>query len=90
VAGVLADRFDRRRLLVGANLVEGALTVVMAGAAATGHLHVLQIVLFLRASVSALREPAANAVLRRVVHERELLAASSLLSTSWSVMFATR
>src|SRR5262245_34968 len=33
LAEVLVDRFDRKKLLFGANLVQGALTLVVAGAA---------------------------------------------------------
>src|SRR5688572_7116099 len=36
VAGALADRLDRRRLILGANVAQGLLTLAMALAAASG------------------------------------------------------
>src|SRR5262245_30756753 len=44
-AGVLADRLDRRRLMVGANVAEGLLTVAMAVAAALGSVGAVQALL---------------------------------------------
>jgi MFS family permease len=88
VAGGLADRLDRRRLLVVANVVQCGLTVAMAAAAAMGAVWVVQALVFLRSSVGALLVPVQSAVLRHVVAEDELLEANALASATWSVMFA--
>ncbi|WP_437912852.1 MFS transporter [Sorangium sp. So ce302] len=88
VAGVLADRLDRRWLLVATSVVQGALTVGMLGAAVVGSVVGVQVLVFVRASVGALRLPAQSAVLRHVVEEDELLEANAIASATWSVMFA--
>ncbi|WP_437935894.1 MFS transporter [Sorangium sp. So ce341] len=88
VAGVLADRLDRRWLLVATSVVQGALTVAMLGAAVLGSVAAVQVLVFVRASVGALRLPAQSAVLRHVVAEDELLEANAIASATWSVMFA--
>jgi MFS family permease len=43
IAGAIADRSDRRRLIIGGNLVEGALVATIPIAHAFGHLTVLQV-----------------------------------------------
>ncbi|WP_438005323.1 MFS transporter [Sorangium sp. So ce321] len=88
VAGVLADRLDRRWLLIATSLVQGALTLAMLGAAVVGSVLAVQVLVFVRSSVGALRLPAQSAVLRHVVEEDELLEANAIASATWSVMFA--
>jgi predicted MFS family arabinose efflux permease len=88
VAGTLADRLDRKRLMIGANLAEAALTVGMTIAAARRNVAAVQFLVFARASVAAFLPPVHSAVLRRVVRENELLAANAVSSLTWSVMFA--
>ncbi|WP_437764575.1 MFS transporter [Sorangium sp. So ce281] len=88
VAGVLADRLDRRWLLIATSVAQGALTVGMLGAAVAGSVVGVQVLVFVRASVGALRLPAQSAVLRHVVEEDELLEANAIVSATWSVMFA--
>jgi MFS family permease len=87
LAGILADRFDRRRLLVAAAVLQGGLTLLMAMAAARGSLPLVQVLLLLRGIAAALVPPAEAAALRDVVHEDELLAANSLLTATWSVSY---
>jgi MFS family permease len=87
VAGPVADRVDRRRLLIGANLVETALTLLMAGAALRGSLAAVQALVLVRSAVSAFVVPAETAALRRVVEPEELVEANTLLSTTWSVTY---
>lgn len=86
VAGDLADRFDRRRLLVGLHLVQAALTVAMMFT--TSSIWVLQGVLAVRSALTALDYPARNGALRQVVPERDLLLANALSGATWSVTFA--
>jgi MFS family permease len=88
VAGALADRLDRKRLMIAANVAEAALTIGMAIAASRGNVPAVQILVFARASVAAFLPPVQSAALRRVVREDELLAANSITSLTWSVMFA--
>ncbi|WP_437777292.1 MFS transporter [Sorangium sp. So ce1097] len=88
VAGVLADRLDRRSLLIATSALQGALTVAMLVAAVLGSVLAVQVLVFARGSVGALRLPAQSAVLRHVVEEGELLEANAIVSATWSVMFA--
>jgi MFS family permease len=88
IAGALADRLDRKRLMISAYLAEAALTIGMAVAASRGNVTAVQVLVFARASVAAFLPPVQSAALRRVVREDELLTANSITSLTWSVMFA--
>ncbi|MBL9022913.1 MAG: MFS transporter [Myxococcales bacterium] len=87
VAGWLADRFDRRALLVFGNLAEGVLTAGMTLAAAGGSLVTLQALLFLRSSMASLREPALGAAMPSLVGRGELATANALGAATWSLTF---
>jgi len=90
VAGFLADRFDRRRLLVVGGLLEGTVTLGMVAAAAVPdvpHVGVVQLLLLLRSAIAALREPAAGAALPHLVKKEELATANALAASAWSTTF---
>lgn len=88
IAGVVADRVDRRALLVGTSAALGVVTLAMAVAASLGMLGVLQGLLLVRSAGTAFYTPAERAALPKLVEKDELLAAGALESASWSVMFA--
>lgn len=88
IAGVFADRFDRRNLLVGIHVAQLFLTLAMAAVAARGDLLALQALVVVRATVTGLDWPARSGALRRLVPEEELLAANALTGATWSAMYA--
>lgn len=88
VAGLVADRFDRRRVLLVANIVMAGLTVLMAVAAAFTSLLWVQILLVSRVVVGVFVHPAQAGALPRLVAADELKLANMLHSATWSMMFA--
>jgi len=89
IAGVLADRLDRRRLMVAADLLR-------AGAALAFLLvrdpSMLWIALLATAAISALSaffEPTSSAALPNLVDEDDLPVANVLLGSAWGTMLAT-
>jgi MFS family permease len=88
VSGVLADRFDRRQVLVWSSLGLGLATVAMVAAAATHQLAALQLLLVVRSAGTAFFAPAERAALARVVARDELLLAGAIDAGSWSVVFS--
>lgn len=88
VAGALADRFDRRRMLIAAYLGAAVLTVGMWMAASSASIWVVQVLLFARVAVSSLAMTARTAMIPSVVEPEELHVANSLLGLTWSVLFA--
>jgi MFS family permease len=87
VAGVIADRFDRRRVLLAAPLAQAALTLLMAAAAVHRSIIAVQALVLARSLVGAFVVTAETAALRRTVPEEELLRANSLVSGTWSVTY---
>ena len=87
-AGILADRYDRRGLILISYLGAGLLTVGMWAASSLESIWLLQSVLFLRVAVSSLGLNARSAALPALVGRDNLHQANALLGLSWSVMFA--
>jgi len=88
LAGVLADRFDRKRLLVWSDLLRAAIVPFLIFAAAPGRLPLLYVLAFLHFSISTVFEPARSALLPRLVRGDDLVAATTLSTVTWSVMTA--
>jgi MFS family permease len=86
--GWLADRFDKRRVLMLGSVLEAALTIGMTLAAARGEIVLMQALLALRSIASSAREPATGSILPRLVEPDELARANALMAFTWSVSFA--
>lgn len=86
-AGVLADRVDKRRVLVGTQIAMAALMVLMVAAALHRSLIAVQAILFLRTTVAGFFYPAKQAALRELVEEDELVDANAIDAATWSVTF---
>jgi len=89
LAGVLADRYDRRKLMVASDVVRA---LAMAGLATALFLLGFSLLLVLAAmtlvySFSALFFPASQAILPRIVSKRELEDANGLLFASSQIGF---
>ena len=87
ISGPLADRLDRKWLLIGAYLGSSLLTLGMWGAANQQSVWLLQAVLFLRVCVSGIGMTARSAAIPAIVGRENLRIANALLGLTWSVMF---
>ncbi len=87
ISGPLADRLDRKWLLIGAYLGSSLLTIGMWGAANQQSVWLLQTVLFFRVCVSGIGITARSAAIPAIVGRDDLRLANSLLGLTWSVMF---
>ena len=88
IAGVLADRLDRRRLMVGADLVRAAIVLGFLFVRDAEDLWLLYTLAAAQIAVSAAFTPAKNAVVPLITDKGELLTANALLSATWSIMLA--
>lgn len=86
--GWLADRLDKRRVLLGTALLEGVLTIGMTFAAMQSSVWLLQSLVVVRSIAACAREPAAGAALPRLVEPSELRTANALGALTWSLSFA--
>ena len=87
-SGVLADRFDRRRLLVVSDVIRAGLVLLLIHLVAAGALLPVYVVAFLHFTVATVFEPARQALLPSLVDSQELVPASTLATITWSTMAA--
>ena len=78
VAGVFVDRWNRKRVLVWANLLQAAIVALLVLVPGEGWLWVVFAVAAAQSVVSAFSSPAESALLPSLVGPEELLAANSL------------
>ncbi len=88
VAGVLADRYDRRRIMILTDLLRAATVLAFLLIRSPEQIWLLYVLTIMQFSLSALFTPARSAVLANVVARSELVAANALDSLTWSTMLA--
>jgi MFS family permease len=88
IAGVLADRFDRRRLMVGADLARIPVALAFLLARDSETLWIAFAAAALLSVGAALFEPTSSASLPNLVDEAELPEANVLIGASWGTMLA--
>jgi MFS family permease len=86
VAGVVADRFDRRKVLVLSDLLRAGIVLGFLLVDRPERLWLLYVLTVLQFSVSAFFEPARAALVPALVKNDELLKANTLSSITWSAM----
>ncbi len=80
VAGVFVDRWDRKRIMVAANLARAAIIVPLLFVGSPDTLWIVYAAIAIETSIGLLFGPAENALLPRLVGEKRLLEANSLNS----------
>jgi hypothetical protein len=88
IAGVLADRFDRRNLLLLIHVGQAVLTAWMVERALAADLVGLQALVFVRSTMGGLDWPARSGAIRRLVAPDDVMVAYALGGATWSAMYA--
>jgi len=78
IAGVFVDRWDRRRLLLVANLLQAAAILVLLVVRASDRIWLVFVVTAVEATLRSFTGPAENALLPRLVEPAELVSANAL------------
>lgn len=87
-AGVLNDRISRKKVMIFADWSRAAIVLSMLLVRNPQLVWLLYILLFLETVFWALFEPGRSAVIPNIAAERDLVAANTLSSTTWSFNFA--
>src|SRR5919199_987371 len=82
VAGVFVDRWDRRRTLIGADLLRGTILLALLIPRSPEWLGIVYVVAFAQSTVAQFFGPAKGALVPRLVGERHLVAANALDASS--------
>ena len=87
-AGILADRWNRKHIMVLSDVLRGVTVLGFLFINDAGDIWFFYLLTVLQFSLSALFTPARGAVLANVVPPNELVAANALDSLTWSTMLA--
>jgi MFS family permease len=81
-AGVLVDRWDRKKVMIASDLARAFLVLGFLAVSTPDLMWLLYVVAFVQASIGTLDNPARSAVLPQIVGKDELLAANSFFQST--------
>jgi MFS family permease len=88
VGGVLADRYNRKKLLIAFDLFRGFIVLGFLLVRSPSQVWLLYVLTAAQLAFSGMFFPTRNAILPDLVHSGELGAANALTSATWSTMLA--
>ncbi|RMF01070.1 MAG: MFS transporter [Chloroflexi bacterium] len=88
VVGVVADRFDRRKILIASDLLRAVVVLGFLLVRTESDIWLLYVLTVVQLSISAFFEPTRAAILPGIVKYEELVTANALASVTWSSMLA--
>jgi hypothetical protein len=87
-AGVVVDRVNRRRLMIGADLVRGVLILFLLIVRRADQVWIVYLVMACTMTASGFFEPARTATIPNVTSSAELVPANAVSAATWSAMLA--
>ena len=88
VAGVLADRYSRKKIMVLSDLIRAVTVLCFLFITSSQQIWLFYVLTVLQFSLSALFTPARSAALANIVKVENLVTANALDSLTWSTMLA--
>ena len=89
LAGVLADRFDRKRLLIASDILRAlAVLGLLFTTQGPEFLPLIYVCVIIQFLVSSIFEPARNAIMPSILYRHQLIIGNTLSSVTWSAMLA--
>jgi MFS family permease len=83
-AGVVVDRFDRRRIMIGADLVRGTVILGLLLVRSPSMVWLAYVVTAVTVAASGFFEPARSATIPNIVAKRDLVMANAVSTGTWS------
>lgn len=87
-AGVMADRFDRRKIMIAADLVRGCAALGLLFVRTPETVWLAYVVTAIQVSASGFFEPARSSTVPMIVGRERLVAANAISTGTWSAMLA--
>ncbi|HEX9660303.1 MAG TPA: MFS transporter [Rhodothermales bacterium] len=88
IAGLIADRFNRRRLMIGADIARAAIVLGFLFVNTAEDLPLLYLLAALQVVIGAVFLPARGASIPNITSESELVTANALMASTWSAILA--
>jgi MFS family permease len=89
LAGVLADRFDRKRLLIASDILRAlAVLGLLFTTQGPEYLPLVYVFVVIQFLISSIFEPARNAIMPSILYRHQLVIGNTLSSMTWSAMLA--
>lgn len=88
IAGLVADRFDRRRLMIGSDLIRAVIVLGFLFIEEASALPLMYTLIFAQLAVGAVFWPAKRASIPNICEPHELMTANAISSATWSMMLA--
>ena len=88
IAGVAADRYNRKYVLIAADLIRAVVVLAFLLVRDAGDVWILYTLTAVQMATSGFFDPAHTAILPDIANRRELGAVNALSSATWSVMLA--
>ena len=88
IAGVIADRYDRKKIMILADLLRSITVLGFLLIRTADHLWLFYLLTATQFMLSALFVPARTAAIANIVEQKDLVTANALDSFTWSTMFA--
>ncbi len=88
LVGVVADRFDRRNILIASDVLRAVIVLGFLLVRTEQEIWLLYVLTVLQLSVSAFFEPARAALVPSLVRREDLVTSNALDATTWSSMLA--
>ncbi|MGI9105321.1 MAG: MFS transporter [Pyrinomonadaceae bacterium] len=86
LSGVVADRFDRRRIMIVSDLLRAVVVLGFLFVRRADQIWLIYALTILQLTFSTFFEPAKSAAIPSIVAERELITANAISSVTWSAM----
>lgn len=87
-AGVLVDRFDRKRIMIAADILRGVVILGLLLVRTPETVWIAYVVVAIAVTATGFFEPSKSAVLPSIVAREDLVTANALSTGTWSVMIA--
>lgn len=88
LAGVVADRFNRKTIMIVADIVRGVMVLGFLIVQRPEQVWIVYVIAALEVVVSSFFDPAKSAAIPNIVTRAELVPANALSSASWSITLA--
>ena len=88
LAGMVVDRFNRRRLMIAADLLRAVVVLGFLLIDEPGEVYLVYLLTTIQVMIGSVSQPARSASIPNITTRRELLTANALMSVTWSIMLA--